>query len=275
MGTTHRIAGGNGLNLSVYECGNPDGKEILFVHGFCQSHLAWKCQFESELATEFRLIGFDLRGHGMSEKPLEADNYTDGQLWADDVAAVIGGLGLRKPVIVPWSYGGYVTGDYLQRYGDGDISGLNFASAGVVRGMEKAQGLAGADIVDLLPGLMSTDLAENLAATRQFGINCEARPPSDQDRELIVAYNMMTPPYVREPMFSRPLDFEPVLSKLKIPVLVTHGTADNVIKPAMAELTLAWVSQAERSFYDGIGHAPFREEPERFNHELAHFVRGC
>lgn len=275
MATTHRIRGGNGLGLSVYECGNPKGRSLLFIHGFAQSHLAWKSQFHSGLADEYRLVGFDLRGHGMSEKPPAPKNYTDGQFWADDVAAVIRELKLDRPVLIAWSYGGYVMCDYLQRYGDGGVAGLNFAAAGVRRGSEKAKGLAGPGIVDLLPGLMSTDLALNITATRQFIINCSAQLPSPADRELALAYNMMTPPYVREAMFSRALDFETVLSNIKVPTLVTHGLVDTVINPVMSELTLSWIPQAKKSFYEGVGHAPFQENSERFNRELSEFVHTC
>ena len=275
MGTTRRITGGGGVELSVYECGNPKGQSILFIHGFAQSYFAWKYQLNSDLLSQFRLVAFDLRGHGMSEKPPGPEHYTGGQLWADDVAAIIRELDLDRPVLVPWSYGGYVTGDYLQRYGDGGISGVNFTASGVRRGTEKAQGMAGPGILEVLPGMMSTDLAENIVATRQFIVNCQTGPPNDQDREQALAYNMMAPRGVREAMFSRALDFESVLKATKVPVLVTHGAADAIINPAMSELILSWVPQAKKSFYQGIGHAPFREDPERFNQELAEFRRFC
>lgn len=48
----------------------------------------------------------DLRGHGESGRPEESRNYSDGDLWADDVAEVIDGLGLDRPTLVGWSYGG-------------------------------------------------------------------------------------------------------------------------------------------------------------------------
>lgn len=271
---SRRVTGGGGVELAVVDGGNPKGRSILFIHGFAQSTCAWKYQFDSALADEFRLVAFDLRGHGMSDKPVAPENYTDGQLWADDVAAVIAALGLDNPVLVAWPYGGYVMCDYLQRHGDGNIGGLNFANAGVRRGIEKAKGLAGPGMVDLLPGLMSLDLAGNIAATRQFIINCEAEPPSASDREQALAYNMMTPVYVREAMFSRALDFEDVLCGVKVPALVTHGLSDTVINTAMSELTLAWIPHAAKSFYEDTGHAPFREDPERFNRELAELVRA-
>src|SRR5207342_6306 len=86
---THTVRGGGGLRLHVREWGKVDGPPILFVHGWSQNHLCWVKQYESSLADEFRLVAFDLRGHGMSEAPLEPEHYTDGKLWADDLAAII------------------------------------------------------------------------------------------------------------------------------------------------------------------------------------------
>ena len=85
----HVVRGGGGLRLHVREWGKADGPPILFLHGWSQNHLCWARQYESALAGEFRLVACDLRGHGMSEAPLEPGHYTDGKLWADDVAAII------------------------------------------------------------------------------------------------------------------------------------------------------------------------------------------
>lgn len=62
------VEGGNGLRLNVREWGVPEGPPIVFVHGWSQSQLCWSRQTEGALAKQFRIVTFDLRGHGMSEK---------------------------------------------------------------------------------------------------------------------------------------------------------------------------------------------------------------
>ena len=110
----HNVTGGAGLRLHVREWGKEAAPSILFIHGWSQNHLCWKNQYESTLAEDFRLVALDLRGHGMSEAPLEAEHYTEPQLWADDIAAVIDQLNLGSPVLVGWSYAGFIIGDYLR-----------------------------------------------------------------------------------------------------------------------------------------------------------------
>src|SRR5215207_10983433 len=84
----HTVEGGGGLKLHVREWGDPQGSAIFFIHAWSQNHLCWTHQFDSDLTDEFRLVAIDIRGHGMSDKPLEAEHYTDARLWADDIAGI-------------------------------------------------------------------------------------------------------------------------------------------------------------------------------------------
>jgi len=270
METTHNISGGGDLELSVHEWGNPNGAPILFIHGYSQSHLSWTAQYASPLTEEFRLVAFDLRGHGESEKPLEARNYTDGSLWADDVTAVIETLSLDRPVLVGWSYGGFVMCDYLKRHGQAAIAGLNFVAAAVR--LNPSFEMLGPGFLENAKGTMSSDLATRIKSTQKFVRACTAKPLSTNDFSAIVAFNMVVPVEVKLGMVSRELNFDTVLAGLSVPVLVTHGREDSVVLPAMSEHIVATVPRAEKSFYDGIGHASFLEDPERFNRELATFV---
>ena len=63
--------------LHVREWGRPDGPPLLLIHGWSGNHLCWGRQVASALSDEFRLVALDLRGHGMSDRPLDADRYTD------------------------------------------------------------------------------------------------------------------------------------------------------------------------------------------------------
>jgi pimeloyl-ACP methyl ester carboxylesterase len=86
---------------------------------------------------------------------------------------------------------------------------------------------------------------------------------------------MVVAPQIRASLAAREIDGDDVLRALDVPVLVTHGRADTVVLPAMAEHVLATCPAAEASWYDGVGHAPHLEEPGRFNRELAELTRTC
>lgn len=271
--TLHRIAGGGGLQLAVHEYGQPHGKPIVLIHGFSQCHLSWSRQYQSSLADEFRLVCLDIRGHGMSEKPLAGEHYTRNDPWADDVHAVIGGLGLRKPILAGWSYGGFIINDYLAKYGQDAVGGINYVCAGVLLGVAKAEDTFGGDFLDAVPGLCSDDLEDNIRALRPFLRACFARPPSREEFEVLVAFNMVVPPAVRLGLVSRIIDRDDVLHALTVPVLVTRGEKDAVVLASHTAHLLSCIAHARASVYADVGHAPFFEDPERFNRELAEFAR--
>jgi pimeloyl-ACP methyl ester carboxylesterase len=269
----HTVRGGGGLRLHVREWGKADGRPILFVHGWSQNHLCWARQYESALADEFRLVAFDLRGHGMSEAPLEAEHHTDGGLWADDVAAIVDELRLDRPVLVGWSYGAFVISDYVRARGQGRIGAVAFVEGAVKLGPAAFGTLIGPGFLDHFADATADDLPTNIRGLRAFVEACLAKPLPADDFAAAVCWNVVVPAQVRAHLAARELDDDDVLRALEVPVLVVHGRADSVVLPAMAEHVLATCPVAEASWYEGVGHAPHLEEPERFNRELAAFAR--
>jgi pimeloyl-ACP methyl ester carboxylesterase len=267
----HTVEGGGGLKLHVREWGDSQGPAIFFIHGWSQNHLCWTHQFESNLADEFRLVAIDIRGHGMSDKPLEAEHYTDGRLWADDIAAVISALGLERPVLVGWSYGSFIISDYLRAYGADSISGINHVATAVM--LNENLDNIGPVFINHVQGATVPDLPTNISTMRSFLRACPVQPISEADWETVLCFNMIVPAQVRLALVSRQIDSDDVLSEMTVPVLVTHGAEDTVVLPSMAQHVLEVCPSAEASWYEGVGHAPFLEDPERFNRELADFTR--
>ena len=267
--TTHRIIGGGGIELHVDETGNPNGKAILLIHGFSQCRLAWNKQMKSELANDFRLVAMDIRGHGLSEKPRDA--YGDSKLWADDVHAVLTGLELDQPVLSGWSYGGAIICDYIRFYGEDQIGGLHFVGATSKLG-DPVMPFLGEEFVACVPGFFATDVDESAAALQKFMRLCVHQEPTPEDFYFFLGYNTIVPPYVRAGLFGRELNNDDLLPSLRKPVLITHGEADAILRLEIAKYHASVINQAQTSYYPQIGHAPFWEDAERFNHELRTFA---
>lgn len=272
MMKVYTVRGAAGVNLHVREWGPSTGTPILLIHGWSQSHLCWSKQYGSALSDTARLVALDLRGHGMSDAPTEAEQYTDGDKWADDIAAVIDELALDSPILVGWSYGGYVICDYLRRKGQNKISGVNFVAAAVVLGPKAFGSLIGPGFLENAQAACQPDLPTNIAAIRRFLRACLGKPISQDDFEEFLAFNMVVRPAVRAALAQRQLDFATILEGLTVPVLLTHGRSDTVVLPAMTEYILDHCKTAEVSWFDGVGHLPFLEEPARFNAELKQFA---
>ena len=265
---TREILGGGGVKLHAREWGNPEGPPLLFIHGWSQSDLCWLNQVRGDLAGTSRIVTFDLRGHGLSDKPPAPERYASGQLWADDIAAVIDQAGLEQPILVAWSYGGYIVADYLRAYGDAHIGGINLVGAATIL-RPPAFDHIGPGLLENAQDMCVRDLFANIAATRRFLRACTSRPLGDDELAAALAWNMVVPSAVRGALLSRELDGSDTLERASVPVLVTHGRDDVIVLPSMAEHTLTACPAATVSWYDGVGHMPFWEAPDRFDRELA------
>ena len=267
---THTVTGGAGLNLHVEESGNPRGKSLLFIHGFSQCRLAWHKQTSSELARDFRLVTMDIRGHGLSDKPRGA--YGDSALWAQDVDAVITTLGLDRPVLVGWSYGGVIMSDYLSVFGDERIAGTQWVGA-VSRLGEPlvSPGFLGDDFLALVPGFFSEQVDDSVSTLQRFLRLCVHDEPSEEDFYFILGYNTLVPPHVREGLFARNVNNEAVIRATRKPVSLIYGEADQIVSPRMCTHLETLVPHATVATYPNVGHMPFWEAPERFNRDLTAF----
>jgi pimeloyl-ACP methyl ester carboxylesterase len=176
-------------------------------------------------------------------------------------------------VLVGWSYGAFVICDYIRAYGQDRVAAINFVE-GVTRLGETAFGtLIGPAFLDHFVDATADDLPTNMRAMRSFVRACVVKPVSEDDLEAAVCWNVVVPASIRANLAARELDYDDVLGSLEMPLLVTQGRADSVVLPAMAEHILATCPTAEASWYEGVGHVPHVEEPERFNRELAALTR--
>jgi pimeloyl-ACP methyl ester carboxylesterase len=261
----------DGVALAAYAWGNPNGREIVFIHGFSQCHLAWRRQMDdAALAAEFRMVAYDLRGHGSSDQPLVRERYRDDRLWADDLATVIAAAGLKRPTLVAWSYAGRVVADYVRFHGQDGIAAVNYVAA-----VTKSDRTFWGPALKYTAEMASNDLAVNVRASRRFVHACFAGRPAGEEMEITLAYTMAVSAKARALVMARTPNEGDILGELRVPVLVTHGSMDRIILPAAGSYTAAHVPGARLSTYDGIGHSPFFEDPARFNRELAAFVRGA
>lgn len=95
-----RKVGVNGLSLAVREWAGR-GPAIVCVHGLTANHTCWESLAEV-LAPDYRMIGYDLRGRGESDKPPKGYSL---ETHAEDLNSLLDHLGLRSAVLMGHSLG--------------------------------------------------------------------------------------------------------------------------------------------------------------------------
>jgi pimeloyl-ACP methyl ester carboxylesterase len=93
----------NGLNIHYMQAGS--GPDMVLLHGLTGSLAAWQWHAVPALASRFRVLTCDLRGHGESDMP--ASGYTSAVM-AEDLRALLDVLGIERAHLVGHSFGGVV-----------------------------------------------------------------------------------------------------------------------------------------------------------------------
>lgn len=267
------ITGGGSTRLHIVETGNPEGRPILFIHGISQCWHSWIRQLDSDLARDHRLIAMDMRGHGLSEKPRDA--YSESNLWADDVNAVVQSLRLEQVILSGWSYGALVILDYIRHYGTDAIGGIQFVDAITKLGSDDAFAVLTPEFLSIVPGILSTDAEESVRSLESLIRMCFAQELSMPDLYMVLGYNVSVPPYVRQALFSRSLDNDDLLPRISKPVLITHGAAEAIVKPSAVDKHQAGMSHAQVQMIPNAGHASFWDDAAAFNQRLKEFAASA
>jgi pimeloyl-ACP methyl ester carboxylesterase len=268
-----QVTGAQGVMLSVQEWGNPNGQAILFAHAYGMSHLAWLAQVTSDLAQEFRLVTFDHRGHGESDKPLAEDSYNQRDLFADDIQAIITQLNLKDLVLVGHSMSGVLVGDYLMKYGDRNVVGVVLVGANNKLGAEMFQTQIGAAFVaPKSQAIFSESLYEQIGGWNFLNRHLTTDPTNKDVQDIILATSVLMPMVARKTIAFRDENYLSLYQNLNAPILLVHAKDDQIVLPAAPEQLKEIRPDVAYSLYEMGGHAPHWENAERFNQELAQFV---
>ena len=130
------------------------------------------------------------------------------------------------------------------------------------------------ELLGLVPGLFATDAQESVRSLDALVRLCFVHELSADEQYLMLGYNAAVPPHVRQALFSRALDNDDVLARIRKPVLITHGAEDAVVTPAVVDQHKAGMPHAQIRVMTNAAHAPFWDDPTTFNQHLRKFCEG-
>lgn len=259
----------DGAKLYYEELGS--GEPLVFIHGHSFDRTEWDPQFYA-LSKKYRVIRYDLRGYGWSSMPSEIQKA----LHADDLAALMDQLRIKKAHIVGLSLGGFVVSDFLALYpqriltataASGDFFNVNGPSQpwspkewdAQSTNIKKWQ----SNGVDAMKRKWFNDLT-----TRDGKVMEKLREPI---WTMIYKWDAWQPQH-HEPRFLLGNDLEAKLKaqKITVPVLVLTGDAD----AAHSNKLLYSVLSATQVFIKNAGHVSNLENPDGFNRALLNFLEA-
>lgn len=276
MGT---VTTDDGTTIFYKDWGPREGKPIVFHHGWPLSADDWDNQMLFFLAQGYRVVAHDRRGHGRSTQTATGH---DMDTYAADVTALTDALDLRGAVHIGHSTGGGEVARYVARAKPGRVSKAVLVGA-VPPLMLKTDANPGGLPIEVFDGFR-----EGVAGNRAqsfidipsgpfYGFN---RPGAQVSQGLIDNWwrqGMMgaaNAHYECVAAFSE-TDFTEDLQQIEVPVLVCHGTDDQVVPyDDSAPLTVKLLKYGTLKSYEGYPHGMLSTHPEVLNPDILAFIRS-
>lgn len=252
-----------------YEVSGEGERTVLLVHGYSMNAAGWD-PIMPGLEKHYRVVRFDLRGHGRSETP---DYGFSMERCAQDVRNLEELLDLKDYVLVGMSMGGFVTYAYLKLYGDGNLyKFINMVSApNCVSSENRPYGMM--DTAVFLDSLMKV----NQDFSTYYGpVNpaCFYDPVKAADALAQwneVCANAVTASMTRFWVSLYTVEYWDVLPSISVPTLYMAGEKD--IYPSEAQYEQAKLVQNGRAFIiEKAGHDIMGDQPEIVTNEMIAFI---
>ena len=269
----------DGTRIFYKDWGPRDAQPIVFHHGWPLSADDWDNQMLYFLSKGYRVIAHDRRGHGRSTQSATGH---DMDTYAADVMTLTDELNLRGAFHVGHSTGGGEVARYVARAKTGRVAKAVLVSA-VPPGMVKSEWNPNGVPIEVFNGLRST-LAANRA---QFYIDFPTGPFYGFNRAGVKPIQGLIDNWWRQGMmgsasahyecikaFSE-TDFREDLKAIKVPVLVAHGTDDQIVPyAASAPLSMKLLKHGTLRTYEGFPHGMLSTNPDTINPDLWAFFKA-
>jgi pimeloyl-ACP methyl ester carboxylesterase len=279
----------DGTKLYVGAAGN--GPTVVFSHGFCLNASSWHHQLR-RLSDDFRVVVYDMRGHGRSEAP--ATNDWSMEAHARDLEAVIAAVAGGPLMVVGHSMGGMALICYCRLFPEqlGDrvraIVLADTAAHDVMGGMVPSAARLLTPALRLLEQAATMAAARNPAAFDRVRANQKNMVAllirlmgfgSKAPRHEIAFMNQMlaaVPAEILVPIVRtlRTMDVSDALDHIDIPTLVMVGSRDRLTPRAAARYLATSIHGAQLEVIPDSGHMPMLEHPDEFNAVLARFLKN-
>lgn len=264
------------VRLHVEDSGGT-GRAVVLIHGWPLSAMAWEDQVGPLQDAGYRVIAYDRRGFGRSEKPASGYDY---DTLTDDMARIIKELDLNDVTLVGFSMGGGEVARYITRHGEARLRSIVFASS-VTPYMMKTDDNPDGPLTPAKAKEMGDGLAKDRDAffdqfTKDFfSANGELKVTEAQRQDAITLCKQSDPTAALECMKAfATTDFREDLKKVTVPTLVLHGDSDGIVPfKGSGARTLRAIDGSRESLLAGAPHGCITSHTAKWNEALLAFLK--
>lgn len=221
------------------------GPPVILLHGGLGHSGNWGYQVPALVASGYRAVVIDSRGHGRSTRDARPYSYA---LMAADIEAVMDALGIERAAFVGWSDGAVIALTIAMKT-PARVAGVFFFACNVDSSGTKA--------FEFTPTVQR-------CVSRHKRDYAQLSPTPDSFDAFSDAVGLMQQ---TQPNYSAH-----ELAQIRVPVVIVHSEHDEFIKRAHAEYLARTIPNAEFIFLPGVSHFAPLQRPEQFNAEMLAFV---
>ena len=225
-----RVGEENSADIELYYEDHGSGQPVVLIHGYPLDGTSWEKQTAVLLEAGKRVITYDRRGFGKSDKPTSGHDY---DTYAADLSALVSALDLQDAVLVGFSMGTGEVVRYLSRYGSHRIAKAVFIGALQPYLLKTEDNPTGAMSQDDVDGFLDTIKADRYAFFTGFLQNFyrtdENLGTRISEEALRNSWQLATniSPYASVwSVATWYTDWRDDIAKIDVPTLIMHGTAD-------------------------------------------------
>ncbi len=241
--------------VDIYYETHGEGRPLLLAHGYSATSQMWRGQI-GPFAARYKLILWDMRGHGQSDYPLDQGAYSE-EATVADMAALLDAAGAEKAIVGGLSLGGYMSLAFHLAHPE-RVDALLIIDTGPGYRKDEARDAWNQN------ALRTAERFETEGLARLAGGSAETRASSHLNAEGLAraARGMLTQ---RD---ARVIDSLPTIA---VPSLVVVGADDTPFLIA-SDYMAAKIPGARKLVIPGAGHAANIDQPEAFNAGVLGFL---
>ena len=265
----------NHINLNVEDSGGT-GRPVVLIHGWPLSGASWAAQVPVLTKAGFRVITYDRRGFGGSDKPADGFDY---DTLADDLSGIMDLLDLRKATLVGFSMGGGEVARYISRHGEDRVQSVVFAAA-VPPFMLQTEDNPDGPLTQAAANGMEAVLSADRTAffdtfTKGFFSVDGVLKVSEADRQkaIILCHQSDQAAALGCMKAFATTDFRADLPDVTVPTLVLHGAGDGTVPFAgSGARTHDAIADSDLVVIEGAPHGFNVSHADAFNKALIDFL---
>jgi non-heme chloroperoxidase len=222
----------NSADIQLYYEDHGSGQPVVLIHGYPLDESSWEKQTVALLDAGKRVITYDRRCFGKSDRPTSGHDY---DTYAADLSSLVSALDLQDAVLVGFSMGSGEVARYLSRYGSHRVAKAVFIASlqpYLLKTDETPEGVPQEVFDDLHEAVKADRYAFFTSFFGNFYNTDENLGTRISEEAVRASWDLATNASAYASLWAQPTwytDFRADVAKIDVPAMIMHGTSDRIV----------------------------------------------